>query len=126
MLAISLVFFATSRVLLLFVAVFLALVFTAVLRPVVNVMSRVMPRGLATPLAMILSFSVFAGLLTYVGFSVAGQWKALGDQFNTGIGTILDTLENSPLHITVTSQDVQDWLASVSYTHLTLPTNREV
>ena len=110
--AISMVFFATSRVLLLFMAVFVALVFTAVLRPVVNVMSRVMPRGLATPLAMILSFAVFAGLLTYVGFSVGGQWKDLGDQFNTGIGTILDTLAKSPLHLTVTALDVQNWLAS--------------
>jgi predicted PurR-regulated permease PerM len=111
-LAISLVFFATSRVLLLFVAVFLALVFSAVLRPVVNVMSRVMPRGLATPLAMILSFAIFAGLLTYVGFSVAGQWETLGTRFNDGIGTLLDLLKTSPLHLTITSQDVQDWLAS--------------
>jgi len=61
---------------------------------------------------MILSFAVFAGLLTYVGLSVAGQWEDLGKQFNRGIGTILDTLKNSPLHITVTSEDVQGWLDS--------------
>jgi predicted PurR-regulated permease PerM len=109
-LAVGLVFWGTSRVLLLFIAVFLALVFTAVLRPLVNVLSRVMPRGLATPLAMILSIGVFVGLLTYIGLSVAGQWEDLGKQFNTGIGTILDTLENSPLHLTVTSEDMQGWL----------------
>lgn len=110
--AVGLVFWATSKVVLLFIAVFLALVMTAVLRPLVNLMSRVMPRGLATPLAMIFALAVFAGLLTYVGLSVAGQWKNLGEEFNTGIGTIIDFLEDSPLHITVTSEDVQDWLGS--------------
>ncbi len=70
--AVSLVFFATTKVLLLFIAVFLSLVFTAVLRPVVNVMDKVMPRGLAAALSIILAFAVVAGLFTYIGFSVAG------------------------------------------------------
>lgn len=110
--AISMVFYGTSKVLLLFVAVFLALVVTAVLRPVVNLLTRVMPRGLATPIAMITFFAVFAGLLAYVGISVAGQWEDLGAQFNDGIGAILDTLRDSPLHLTVTSKDVEDWFAN--------------
>src|SRR5512133_1145732 len=110
--AIGLVFFGTAKVLLLFIAVFLALVATAVLRPVVNLLSHVMPRGLAAPLAMIFSFAVFAGLLAYVGVSVAGQWADLGRQFNDGIGAILDNLQKSPLHIKVTSQNFQDWIDS--------------
>ena len=109
-LAVGLVAFATIRVLLVFVAVFLALVFTAVLRPLVNWLSRWIPRGLATPLSMIFAVAVFAGLLTYIGFSVAGQWEDLGDQFNDGIGEIFTTLEESPLHITVTNEDVQGWI----------------
>ena len=48
---VALIFYATSRVQLLFVAVFLAFVFTAVLRPVVDFLARWMPRGLATALA---------------------------------------------------------------------------
>lgn len=108
--AIGLVAFATIRVQLVFVAVFLALVFTAVLRPVVNWLSRWIPRAVATPLSMIFAFSVFAGLLVYIGFSVAGQWEDLGEQFNAGIGDILKTLEDSPLHITVTNEDVQGWI----------------
>jgi predicted PurR-regulated permease PerM len=110
--AVGMVAFATNRVLILFIAVFMALVFTAVLRPLVNALSRWIPRGVATPLSMVFAVAVFAGLLTYVGFSVAGQWEDLGDQFNEGIGEILTTLEESPLHITVTNEDVQDWIAN--------------
>ena len=110
--AVALVFWATSRVLLLFIAVFLALVFTAVLRPVVDTLDKFMPRVLATALSIIASILVIAGLFTYVGLSVAGQWTSLGDQFNTGIEQILDYLEASPLHLTVTPEDVQGWLAS--------------
>jgi predicted PurR-regulated permease PerM len=110
--AVALVFWATSRVLLLFIAVFLALVFTAVLRPVVNSLERIMPRGLATALALVLSILTIAGLFTYVGLSVAGQWESLGNQFNDGIATILTFLEDSPLHLTVTAEDVQGWVAS--------------
>jgi len=108
--AVALVFWATAKVLLLSIAVFLALVFTAVLRPLVNAMGRVMPRGLATALSILLSFLVVAGLFTYIGLSVAGQWANLGVQFNDGISTLLDALKNSPLHLTVTSEDVQAWL----------------
>lgn len=109
--AVSLVFFATTKVLLLFIAVFLSLVFTAVLRPLVELMSRVMPRGLATALSIVVSAAVIAGLFTYIGLSVAGQWDSLGEQFNDGIQTIFDYLEASPLHLTITDADVQQWLA---------------
>ena len=110
--AVALVFWATSRVLLLFIAVFLAMVFTAVLRPVVNALERWMPRGLATALSLIMSVVLVAGLFTYVGLSVAGQWSSLGQQFNDGIATILSFLEDSPLHLTITNEDVQGWLQS--------------
>ncbi|NTW40813.1 MAG: AI-2E family transporter [Cellulomonadaceae bacterium] len=110
--AVVLVFFAITKVLLLFVAVFLAMVFTAVLRPMVNWMSRSIPRGLATALAIIGSILVIAGLFTYIGLSVAGQWENLGKQFNDGISTILTFLADSPLHLTFTNADVQNWLES--------------
>lgn len=108
--AVALVFWATSRVLLVFIAVFLALVFTAVLRPMVNALDRVMPRGLAVALSLVTSLLAVLGMFTYVGFSVAGQWDSLAEQFNDGIATILAFLEDSPLHLTVTNEDVQGWL----------------
>lgn len=108
--AVALVFWATSRVLLLFIAVFLALVFTAVLRPLVNVLDRVMPRALATATSLLVSVLVVAGLFTYIGVSVASQWENVGEQFNTGIGTLLQFLEDSPLNLTITQEDVEGWI----------------
>lgn len=108
--AVVLVFFATSRVLLVFIAIFLSLVFTAVLRPLVNVLSRAIPRGLATVLSFLISLAAVAGIFAYIGFSVAGQWDSLLEEFNDGIAELLGYLESSPLHITITAEDTQEWL----------------
>ena len=112
LLAVALVFLAISQVILLFIAVFLALVFSAVLRPVVNFFAKVMPRGLAAALALLASFAVLAGMFAYIGFSVAGQWEHLADQFDNGIATILQFLDDSPLNIQITHEDVQVWIES--------------
>jgi predicted PurR-regulated permease PerM len=119
--AVALVFWATTKVLLVFIAVFIALVFTAVLRPLVDVLDRAMPRGLAVAVSMIGAFLTVIGLLTYVGFSVAGQWSNLGRQFNDGIQAVLDLVEKSPLNLTNTTVEVRarpapprDWIAENS------------
>ncbi len=108
--AIVVVFYATSRVQLVFIAVFIALVFTAVLRPLVDVLSRVMPRGLATALALLLGVLVLVGMLTYVGYSVAGQWESLSRQFADGIDDIIAFLEDGPLPVTITNDQINDWI----------------
>jgi len=108
--AVALVFWSTSKVLLLFVAIFLAMVFTSVLRPVVNWLSRAMPRALATAISLLLGIAVVAGLFTYIGVSVATQWESLGKQFSDGVQTIRDYLTRSPLHLTITDADVDRWL----------------
>ena len=108
--AIALVFYATSRVQLLVIAVFIAFVFTAVLRPVVEFGSRFIPRPLATALAILLGFAVFAGLLAYVAFSVAGQWMNLSDQFGSGIGDIKAFLINGPLPFAITNDQINQWI----------------
>jgi predicted PurR-regulated permease PerM len=108
--AVAVVFWATSQVQFVFIAVFIALVFTAVLRPLVKTLSRIMPRGLATAVSMILALLGVAGVFTYVGLSVAGQWENLAEQFNDGIATIFQFLEDSPLHLRVTTEDVEQWL----------------
>src|SRR5450830_1416449 len=108
--AIALVFYATSRVTLLFIAVFIAFVFTAVLRPLVDLLSRIMPRGLATAVALLGGIAVFAGLLTYVGYSVASQWEALSKQFGNGIGEITKFLENGQLPFTITNAQIAQWI----------------
>jgi len=108
--AVVVVFFATSRVTLLFVAVFIALVFTAVLRPLVELMARIMPRGLATALSLLAGILFFLGLLTYVGYSIATQWNDLSKQFASGIKQITDFLESGTLPFTITSGQIAEWI----------------
>lgn len=107
---VALAFWATSQVQLLFIAVFLALVFTAVLRPLVDLYGRIMPRGLAVGLALLTAVLFVAGLLTYVISSVAGQWSSLQDQFSTGIQQIFEFIEDGPLPFTFTYDDFSEWL----------------
>jgi predicted PurR-regulated permease PerM len=110
--ATALVFFATSKVQLLFIAVFIALVFTAVLRPAVKFLDRFMPRGLATGLSMFGGFLVFAGMITYVVYSIANQWQDLSKQFGDGVNRIVTWLESGNLPFSVTNQQVATWIAS--------------
>ncbi|WP_255303728.1 AI-2E family transporter [Georgenia sp. 311] len=102
------VVFATSRIQVVFIAVFLALVVTSVLYPVVSYLARVMPRPLATVIAMLGSLAVVAGIFTYVITSVAGQWSDLADQFGQGIDDIFTFLETGPLPVHFTQQEIYD------------------
>jgi predicted PurR-regulated permease PerM len=108
--AVALVFWATSQVRLLFIALFVAFVFTSVLRPVVNMFHRVMWRWLAVLLTLLVAFAVVGGLVTYVVASVAGQWEDLANQFNAGLQQILDFLNGSPFHLNLQLSDVNDWV----------------
>ena len=110
--AISLVFFAVWHVVLVFVALFLACVFTAVLRPLVEFFAKVMPRPAATGLAILTGIMFFLGLLTYVGFSIANQWSDLSDKFDTGIKQVTDFLESGKLPFKITSTQIADWIDS--------------
>lgn len=107
---VGVVFYATAQVKLLFIAVFIALVLTAVLRPLVDIYAKVMPRPLATALGLLTGFLVFSGLIFYVAYSVANQWSALSDQFGAGIDQIVDFLENGPLPFTITNDQIGHWI----------------
>ncbi|RHA41010.1 AI-2E family transporter [Cellulomonas rhizosphaerae] len=110
--AIFFVFYAVWHVLLLFIALFLACVFTAVLRPLVEWLSKVMPRGLATGLGLLSGIAFFLGLLTYVGYSIIDQWDDLSKQFSTGITQITDFLESGKLPFTITNEQIVKWIDS--------------
>ena len=112
LLAVALVFWATTKVLLVFIAVFLALVFTAVLRPLVNFLARAIPRGLAVVVSFVLSLAVVGGIFAYIGLSIAGQWEDLLVEFNEGIAELLGYLERPPFNITITADDTQGWIDS--------------
>lgn len=93
--AVALVFYATSQVQLLFVALFLALVFTAVLRPLVHVLEKVVPRGVATGLALLSGVAVLAGMITYVVYSIVNQWEDLSSQIGAGLQRIVEWVDTS-------------------------------
>ena len=109
---VGLIFYATSKVQLLFIAVFLALVFSAVLRPAVDFLDRWMPRGLATALSLLGGIVFFLGLLTYVGYSIANQWTDLTKQFGDGIDQIIDFLEDGNLPFTITNDQIAEWISN--------------
>ncbi len=94
---IGMVVFATTRIQVVFIAVFIGLVVTSLLDPFVTSLARYMPRPLATVLCLLGGFAVVAGLLTYVISSVAGQWATLATRFSDGIDTILQFFETGPL-----------------------------
>jgi predicted PurR-regulated permease PerM len=109
-LGVALIFYGLAKVLLVVIAVFLAMVFTAVLRPVVGWLSRWMPRGLATALALLAGILFVVGLLTYVGFSVANQWSSLSKKFGDGIDQIIDFLTSGKLPFTLTNEQIAGWI----------------
>lgn len=109
--AISLVVFGALQVKVVLIAVFLALVVTSVLEQGVGILSRWMPRWLATVIALVTSILFFLGLLTYVVYSVSLQAPKLADEFNEGVNTILDWLEHGPLPFSVTNEDITQWIA---------------
>ncbi|MDM7856398.1 AI-2E family transporter [Cellulomonas alba] len=109
-LAVVVIFTAVWHVQLLLIAVFIALVVSAVLRPAVDWLAKGMPRFAATAVALIGGILFFLGLLTWVGYSVASQWDKLSAQFSDGIGQITDFLESGNLPFKVTSDQVAQWI----------------
>ncbi|MFI2487661.1 AI-2E family transporter [Promicromonospora kroppenstedtii] len=107
---VALVFWAVTQVLIVFVAVFLALVFTAVLNPLTDLYDRVMPRALATAAAILSGILVVGGLVTYVVVSVAGQWERLAGEFNTGIDQIVGLIENNRFPFDVQLDRRDQWI----------------
>ena len=107
---IALVFFATFQVIPVFVGVFLALVFTSILQPMVNVFARVMPRYPATFLALLSALGFVAGMVAYVVTSVTSQWNSLAEQFSTGVDTLIDFLVHGPLPLHLTQQELMNRL----------------
>ncbi len=104
------VIFATSKISAVFVAVFIAFVFTALLNPFVNRLDRYMPRGLAVVVAVVGAVAAFAGLITFVVTSVAGQWPKLYDQLAHGLEKIVDFLNSLPLRFQFTTEGVLRWI----------------
>jgi predicted PurR-regulated permease PerM len=113
--AIYLVFAALSKLTLVAVAVFVGLVISALLRPLVDLASRWVPRGLAVAGALLLALLVLAGVITFVANSVADQSAKLSTQFLSGLTEIEKSLTGGPFHIravdlTQVGQQLRTWV----------------
>ena len=115
--AVYLVFFVLAKLTLAAVAVFVGLVISALLRPLVDLFTRGLPRGMAVALALLLTLVAFGGIFTFIANSVAGQSSTLTTQFSSGLAEIERSLTGGPFHIravdlTHLSEQVRDWLTT--------------
>ncbi|MFF0228614.1 AI-2E family transporter [Streptomyces sp. NPDC004629] len=81
------------------VALFLAFVITAILRPVTDLLNRVLPRPLCVALALVGSILVLLGLFALVGNAVAGESAKLAGEFRGGIHQIEQWLQRPPFRL---------------------------
>lgn len=96
---IYLVFYVVGLVQIAFVAVYLALVLTAVLLPLGNLFDRVMPRGIAILATILTALAVVGGLITYVVWSIVGRWEELVEQVGAGLDQLVPLAQGLPLPI---------------------------
>ncbi|MEU6082331.1 AI-2E family transporter [Streptomyces sp. NPDC047108] len=118
--AVYAVFAVLGRFHLVAVAVFLALVITALLRPLVGLLDRWMPRAAAVALGMAGSLLVFLAVLSLVGEGVAGEWPLLRREFGGGVARIERWLEGPPLRVRPEAlSDLQGRIMSFLSSHRT-------
>ncbi|MBE1874252.1 AI-2E family transporter [Myceligenerans pegani] len=89
---IALVVYLISLVQIVFVAVYLALVLTAVLLPLGNLYDRALPRGLAMIASLLTLLAVVGGLTTYVVSTIAARADDLTTQLTTGLDSLAQSL----------------------------------
>jgi predicted PurR-regulated permease PerM len=110
-------FILLGKVVLVVVALFGALVITAVLRPLVDLLDRALPRPLAVVISLLGAIAAVVALLTFITISVAGQTATLANQLQQGVSTIEDWLNRGPLHlkpadINAAIDQAKQWLSS--------------
>lgn len=95
-----------------FLGVFLSFVLTSVLYPMVNWLSRFIPRGWATTLSMLFGFLMFGAMVSYVVYSVANEWDSLASQFEDGVNSILDFFTSDALPWQLSRQELSEAIAN--------------
>jgi predicted PurR-regulated permease PerM len=113
--AVYLVFAVLSKLTLVAVAVFVGLVISVLLRPLVDLFDRGLPRGLAVAGALLLTIVAFAGVVTFIADSVTGQSAKLTEQFSDGLADLGRLLTGAPFHLrgvdlAQLDQQVRDWV----------------
>ena len=119
------IFLILIRFELIFIALFLALILTSLMRPPVKVLSRVLPRSLALVLTALSGLGLIAVLFWQVGNSVAGESSSLSNEFGGGVSRIEKWLEGKPFHVDPsTLTNLQGKLTSYVEAHRTTLINQ--
>ncbi|MGW3009462.1 AI-2E family transporter [Streptomyces sp. NPDC001219] len=112
------IFAALGRFHLVTLAVFLALVLTALLEPEVSLLSRWMPRSAAVVVGLLVGILLLFTVLSLIGATVAGEWDGLRREFVGGVERIEHWLEGPPVHLRPgTLSDVQSRLSRFVTSH---------
>jgi predicted PurR-regulated permease PerM len=118
-------FLVAMRFELIFVALFIALIFTSLLRPPVNALARVMPRSLALVLTALCGLGLVVGLFWFAGNSVANESSSLNTEFHSGVTRIEHWLEAKPFNVNPsTLSNLQGKLTSYISGHRTTLLNQ--
>ncbi|MFC5666504.1 AI-2E family transporter [Kitasatospora misakiensis] len=89
-------------------AAFLAMVITSVVRPLVDLAGRAVPRPLAVLIGLAIAILVPAGLLALIGETVANDLDRLSREFQGGLDRLEKLLEGAPFHLEPTTfEDLQ-------------------
>lgn len=102
-LAVYLVLKVLGRFQMIAIAVFLGLVVTSMLRPLVDLLARWLPRWLAVVLALLAAVFLVAGLLGITAYAVASEASSLSQQFRGGLNQIEKFLQGPPFKISAHS-----------------------
>ncbi|MFF2005570.1 AI-2E family transporter [Kitasatospora sp. NPDC058201] len=86
-------------------AAFLALVITSVVRPLVDLAARAVPRPLAVLVGLAVALLVPVGLLALIGETVANDMARLTREFQGGLDRLEKLLQGRPLHLGPTAFD---------------------
>lgn len=114
--ALYVVITALAKVKLAIIGVFVALVMTALLRPMVEMFARRLPRWAAVVLTMLIVLAVVVGLIAFVTANIAGESGRLSAAFQSGSTELLDWLSAGPLRLStdtieVTLEQGRRWVA---------------
>ncbi|MCL2802378.1 MAG: AI-2E family transporter [Micrococcales bacterium] len=113
--AVGVVVYAVSMVQLVAVSMFLAAVITAALRPLADLLDRIMPRALATVLAYVIALAGLGGIGIFITMSVSNQFQQLWNELLSGLGEIDAWIQRLPwraegFDLAQLGQSLQDWV----------------
>ena len=96
-------------------ALFLAAVITAALRPLAQLIARVLPRWMGTVIAFLVALAIMAGIALFVTMSVSNQFSALSKELGDGLNQINRQLQSLPLDLpdldlAKAGENIQNWI----------------